>query len=101
MTAEGTPARDRIVAERAAAAAEHDLPGPGVYTLDSAEGQAFLGFLTREPSLLERFMRECGDACDETYDEAIGGCGGCACHISAPCGHCLRRSDEAETEGLL
>lgn len=94
-----TPAHERIAAERAVAA-EHAGLTPGVFTLDSEQGRAWLDVITR-PSPLGEFMRECGEACDETYDERVGGCGGCGCHISGPCAHCLRRSEEAEQAGLL
>jgi hypothetical protein len=53
-----------------------------------------------EPASLDDFMRECGDACND-LDDGEAGCGGCSCFIAAPCGHCMRRSDEAQAAGLL
>jgi hypothetical protein len=54
--------------------------------LDVMQRMVFAGIYDVED--LELF-RECAPTCDDDLDDGWG-CGGCACHISAPCAHCRR-----------
>jgi hypothetical protein len=38
-----------------------------------------------------------GDTTDDTIPEGFD-CGGCSCHLSAPCGHCLTHLEDEESQ---